>query len=232
MRIAGRKRRSRASRTNDKLNRPPTTLKRIKGYQTAKCGQEEIRGKGVFYDVKRGKNPRGSLKPSVCLTCLISRGTERVRMKLGTVRFFYDVKFLMASRKGERGPYMCQAISRACDIIDAFQNPGDQLTLTQIAGKTGLSTSTAFRILYTLEQRGLVLRVGDRQYQLNIRPPKRRRHRIGFASQSQEFAFSRTVAESLISAAAKADIDLLVLDNHYNGKAALRKCGNVRPRRC
>jgi ribose transport system substrate-binding protein len=128
----------------------------------------------------------------------------------------------MPSRKGESGSYMCQAISRACDIIDAFQDPGDQLKLTQIAEKTGLSTSTAFRILYTLEQRGLVLRVGDRRYQLNIRPPKRRPHHIGFASQSQEFAFSRTVAESLITAAAKADIDLLVLDNHYNGKAALR----------
>src|SRR5689334_15151340 len=86
---------------------------------------------------------------------------------------FYDVKFFMASRKVESGAYICQAISRACDIIDAFQNPGDQLRLTQIAEKTGLSTSTVFRILYTLEQRGVVLRVGDRQYQLNIRPPKR-----------------------------------------------------------
>lgn len=136
--------------------------------------------------------------------------------------FFYSVKFVVPTRKGESGSYLCQAISRACDIIDAFQNPGDQLRLTQIAERTGLSTSTAFRILYTLEQRGLVLRVGDRQYQLNIRPPKRRQHRIGFAAQSQEFAFSRTVAESLISASAKSDIDLLVLDNHYNGKAALR----------
>jgi ABC-type sugar transport system substrate-binding protein len=85
-----------------------------------------------------------------------------------------------------------------------------------------VSTSTAFRILRTLEQRGLVLRVGERQYHLNIQPAKRRKYRIGFAGQTQEFSFSRSVAESIRAAAARADIDLLVLDNHYSSKAALR----------
>jgi ribose transport system substrate-binding protein len=136
--------------------------------------------------------------------------------------FFYDVKILVAPRRGESSPYLCQAISRACDVIDAFQNPGEQLRLTEIAERTALSVSTVFRILYTLQQRGLVMRVGERLYELNIRPPKRRRYRIGFAGQSQEFAFSRTVAEGLAEAAAKADIELLALDNHYNARAALR----------
>ena len=125
-------------------------------------------------------------------------------------------------RQRDPNTYICQAISRACDVMEAFGGPGEQLRLTEIAERTGLSASTAFRILYTLEQRGLILRVGDRQYRLNIRPPKRRKQRIGFAGQSQEFAFSRAVAEGLVEAATKADIDLLVLDNHYSGKAALR----------
>ncbi|HVW86022.1 MAG TPA: substrate-binding domain-containing protein [Bryobacteraceae bacterium] len=118
--------------------------------------------------------------------------------------------------------YICQAVARACDIIDCFQTPEDRLRLSEIAAKTGLSTSTAFRILHTLEQRGLVLRVGERQYQLRIHPAKRRKYRIGFAGQTQEFSFSRSVAESVKAASAKADIDLLVLDNHYSSKAALR----------
>jgi len=118
--------------------------------------------------------------------------------------------------------YLCQAIARACDVIETFQAPGEHLRLTDIAERTKLSASTVFRILYTLEQRGLVVRVGERQYQLNIRPPKRRKHHIGFAGQSQEFAFSRAVAESLTEAAAKADVDLLVLDNQYSAKTALR----------
>ncbi|HEY1950701.1 MAG TPA: substrate-binding domain-containing protein [Bryobacteraceae bacterium] len=126
------------------------------------------------------------------------------------------------ARRDATNNYLCQAISRACDVIDTFQTPGEHLRLTDIAGRTNLSASTVFRILYTLEQRGLVLRVGERQYQLNIRPPKRRKHHIGFAGQSQEFAFSRAVAEGLTEAAAKADVDLLVLDNQYSAKTALR----------
>jgi ribose transport system substrate-binding protein len=118
--------------------------------------------------------------------------------------------------------YLCQAILRACDVMEAFREPGVQLRLTEIAERTGLSISTAFRILFTLEQRRLVLRVADRQYQLNIRPPNRARPRIGYAGQTKQFAFSRTVTESVIAAAAKADMELLVLDNRYNEKTAIR----------
>jgi ribose transport system substrate-binding protein len=118
--------------------------------------------------------------------------------------------------------YVCQAISRACDVLEAFREAGDPMRLNEVAAKTGLSVATAFRILFTLEKRGLVARVGDRQYQLNIRLPKRRRYRIGFAGQSKEFAFSRAVAEGVAEAASKAEIDLLVLDNRYSPKVAMR----------
>jgi ribose transport system substrate-binding protein len=118
--------------------------------------------------------------------------------------------------------YVCQAISRACDVLEAFREAGDPLRLNEVAAKTGLSVATAFRILFTLEKRGLVARVGDRQYQLNIRLPKRRRYRIGYAGQSKEFAFSREVAGGVVEAASKAEIDLLVLDNRYSPKVAMR----------
>jgi ribose transport system substrate-binding protein len=126
------------------------------------------------------------------------------------------------SRRCEPKTYTCQAISRACDVIEAFQDNGGQLRLNDIAERTGLHVSTVFRILHTLEQRGLVIRTGDKQYRLGFRPPRHKKSRIGFAAQSQEFAFSRAVAESVVEAARRAEIDLLVLDNHYSAKAALR----------
>lgn len=126
----------------------------------------------------------------------------------------------MPAKKADK--YSCRTISRACDVLEAFRDPGELLRLKEVALRTGLSAATAFRILFTLEQRGLVGRVGDRRYRLNIRLPKRRRYRIGYAGQSKEFAFSRTVAEGIVQAAAKAEIDLLVLDNRYSPKVALR----------
>jgi ribose transport system substrate-binding protein len=119
-------------------------------------------------------------------------------------------------------PYLCRAISRACDVLDAFRDARDPLRLTEIADRTGLNIATVFRILFTLEQRGIVTRVGDRQYRLEIRLPKSRRYRIGYAGQSQEFPFSRAVAEGIAEAAEKAEIDLLVLDNRYSPKVAVR----------
>jgi len=118
--------------------------------------------------------------------------------------------------------YLCQAVMRACDVLEAFQDTGNQLRLKEVAAKTGLSAATAFRILYTLEQRGLVARVGQKRYRLNFRPPRRRRYRIGFANQGEGFSFTRQVGEGIIAAAQEAEVDLLVLDNHYSAKAALK----------
>jgi ribose transport system substrate-binding protein len=127
----------------------------------------------------------------------------------------------MESRKDPEH-YTCQAVSRACDVLETFREPGEQLRLKEVAARAKLSLSTAFRILSTLEQRGLVSRAGDRLYTLQISRPQRRRFKFGFAGQSREFAFSRAVAESISAAAASANISLLVADNHYSAKTAVR----------
>jgi ribose transport system substrate-binding protein len=118
--------------------------------------------------------------------------------------------------------YTCQAVSRACDVLETFREPGEQLRLKEVSERANLSVSTAFRILSTLEQRGFVSRAGDRLYTLHITRPQRRRFKFGFAGQSQEFAFSRAVAESIDAAAASANISLLVADNHCSAKTAVR----------
>jgi ribose transport system substrate-binding protein len=121
-----------------------------------------------------------------------------------------------------REPYLCQAITRACDVLEAFGDTGEHLRLRDVADRTGLSVSTAFRIMTTLERRGLISRASDRRYTLNISRPKRRRYKFGYAAQSREFAFSRAVDEGLTTAAATANIDLIVVDNQYSAKTALR----------
>jgi ribose transport system substrate-binding protein len=127
----------------------------------------------------------------------------------------------MANRS-ESERYLCRSISRACETLDAFREETKALSLTEIASKTGLSAATAFRILYTLERHGLVTRVAERQYVLNIKLPKRSRYRIGYAGQSQEFSFARLVAEGITKAAEEAEIDLVVVDNRYSPKVAVR----------
>jgi ribose transport system substrate-binding protein len=121
-----------------------------------------------------------------------------------------------------REPYLCQAIARACDVLEAFRESGEQLRLRDVADRTGLSVSTTFRIMSTLERRGLISRAGNRLYTLNISRPNRRRYRFGYAAQSLEFAFSRAIGDGIAAAAAGANIDLLVLDNQYSAKTAVR----------
>ncbi len=117
--------------------------------------------------------------------------------------------------------YIVESISRACDVLEAFREDGESLRLSDVAPRAGLSKATAFRILFTLEQRGLLEQDSDRRYRLRIRPLKRRKYRLGFGAQSTEFPFSRAVCESIQRVAFEEEVELLVLDNKYSAKAAL-----------
>jgi ribose transport system substrate-binding protein len=118
--------------------------------------------------------------------------------------------------------YVVEAISRACDVLETFRSDGESLRLSDVVTRTGLSKATAFRILFTLERRGLVEQDSDRRYRLRIRPLKRRKYRLGYGAQSTEFPFSRAVCESVKRVAIEEDVELLVLDNKYSAQAAIR----------
>jgi ribose transport system substrate-binding protein len=118
--------------------------------------------------------------------------------------------------------YIVESVSRACDILEAFRADGEALRLSEVAERTGLSRPTAFRILFTLERRGLVEQTDKCRYRLRIRPLKRRRYRLGYGGQSTEFSFSRAVSEGVQRVAFEEDVDLVFLDNRYSAKAALR----------
>jgi ribose transport system substrate-binding protein len=67
--------------------------------------------------------------------------------------------------------------------------------------------------------------VADKEYRINVRLPGHLRQRIGFAGQSEQFSFSRTVSESVANAAARAGMDVVILDNQYSAAAAIDNAG-------
>lgn len=111
---------------------------------------------------------------------------------------------------------------RACDLLEAFTVDGEALRLRDLAARTGMNRSTAFRLLRTLQSRGLIERSRDQEFRSRVGPIKRRRYRIGYAAQSSGFAFARDVTEGILRAAAERNLDLMVLDNRYSSKVAVR----------
>jgi ribose transport system substrate-binding protein len=118
--------------------------------------------------------------------------------------------------------YILDTVLRACDVLGAFQSEAELLRISDVAERTGLSRPTALRFVYTLERRGLLERVGNHAYRLGIRPLKQKPRRFGYGAHTSEFAFSRDVADSLEAAAKREGIDLLILDNRYSSKIAIR----------
>ena len=115
-----------------------------------------------------------------------------------------------------------KSLIRACQILRRFRDQSECLRLSEVVARTGLHKTTALRMLSTLVECKLLVRVGGTKYRLGIRPLGKRRYRFGYGMQSAEFGFSRAVTDSLQRSAAAADIDLLVLDNHDSPGVALR----------
>lgn len=118
--------------------------------------------------------------------------------------------------------YSIQAVRRACDILKRFQQGQPGLSLSDVVSKTGLSRTTAFRLLATLVDEGLLEKPAKNLYCAVSQQRKGKRYRIGYASQSEEFSFSRLVSESIRSSAFEAGIELIELSNRYSATVAVR----------
>src|ERR1700709_1936537 len=79
--------------------------------------------------------------------------------------------------------YNIQAVQRACDILKCFQQHQPGMTLSDVVTKTNLSRTTAFRLLATLVEQGMLERPAKNQYRAVSEQRRRNRHRIGYASQ-------------------------------------------------
>jgi ribose transport system substrate-binding protein len=114
--------------------------------------------------------------------------------------------------------YLIPVLSKALDILELLQNERGPMTLEAIYQRTNISKTTVYRILKTLVHRGYLAQSQDGLYRMVTRPKKAR---FGFGGESIEMPFSEAVSDSLKTAATAAGVDLIVLDNRYDGTAAL-----------
>jgi ribose transport system substrate-binding protein len=119
-----------------------------------------------------------------------------------------------------RDPYLVKSVVHSSQLLLAFRSAGEALPLREIASRSGLPKSMAFRLLYTLERCGMVEKVGENLYQSCLRPFRQKLYRLGYAAQGTDYQFCREVTQSLQRAAAAEGIDLICLDNRYNARTA------------
>jgi ribose transport system substrate-binding protein len=125
----------------------------------------------------------------------------------------------MAARKTTKRLYLIPVLSKSLDILELLQNENEPMTLEAIHRRTLISKTTAYRVLKTFVHRGYLSQASDGTYR-HVTGSKK--IRFGFAGQSADLPFSIEVTESLKAAAAAVGVDLLILDNGYDGPTAVR----------
>ncbi len=115
--------------------------------------------------------------------------------------------------------YNIPILSKALDVLEMLQAERHPMSLESVYQRSGFSKSTVFRILKTLVLRGYVARQEDGLYRAVSRP---RKMRFGYGVESGQLLFCQAVTASLSVAASASGIDLLVLDNCYDGEVALK----------
>ena len=127
----------------------------------------------------------------------------------------------------DRDRYLIKSLVHAASLLQAFQSPGEVLRLRDVVERTGYAKGMCFRLLHTLHHCGFVEKIDERHYRLMavIRP--RKRFRIGYASQGQDSSFPREVHAGLLRAAEREQLELIVVDNKYQPKVALRNAQHL-----
>jgi len=121
-----------------------------------------------------------------------------------------------------RDPYLVRSLLHAAAVLDAFQAPGEVLRLRDVVQRTAFGKGMCFRLLHTLHHCGFVEKVDERHYRLTAEIRRRKKYRIGYAAQGQDNSFNREVQSSLLRAADREGIELIVVDNRYQPKVALK----------
>lgn len=124
--------------------------------------------------------------------------------------------------RARRDRYVIKSIVHATTLLGAFESAGEVLRLRDLVTRTRFSKGMCFRLLHTLHQCGFVEKIDERHYRLTSEIRRRRRYRIGYAAQGQDSSFPREVHAGLVRAAAREQIELIVVDNRYQPNVALR----------
>jgi ribose transport system substrate-binding protein len=129
--------------------------------------------------------------------------------------------------KSERDSYIVRSVVHASQILGAFESPAELLRLRDIVQRTGFGKGMCFRLLHTLSYCGLLEKIDATQYRLISEIRRKRRYRIGYAGQGQDSSFPREVYAGLQAAAEPEDIDLVVVNNRYQPRVALRNAEHL-----
>jgi len=123
--------------------------------------------------------------------------------------------------------YLVKSLARASRILSAFQSTGETLRLRDVVERTGFNKGLCFRFLYSLHQCGFLDKVGKNHYRLASEVHRRRPYHVRYAGQRRDSSFPREVASSLMRAAEAADVELIMVDNRYDAKTALRNADQL-----
>jgi ribose transport system substrate-binding protein len=127
----------------------------------------------------------------------------------------------VSGRGTRRDPYLIESVAHACDILNLFGPEVSSLGLKEVAARSGLNKTVAFRLLHTLRLYGLIQKSGTR-YSSTVRLTGSCRFTVGYAEQTGDSPFSAAVTEGLRQAADRQGVRLRVLDNEYAAKTAIR----------
>src|SRR6185295_13104204 len=121
----------------------------------------------------------------------------------------------------ERDRSYANSVVRACEVLKAFQREDEILSLADLVERTKLSKTTVFRLIQSLIRGEVLDRSGKGLYCTRVLPVARHKFRLGFAAQTDS-EFCREVTASLERVAAREHIHLIVVNNRYSPREALR----------
>jgi IclR family acetate operon transcriptional repressor len=133
----------------------------------------------------------------------------------------------MTNSGGEESRYWVRSVARAADVLEflATGAPGKGLSVTEVATACGLSKSSAFATLHTLQQRGLVADDGEgmnRRYRLGMalaRLGDRARDQLSLRDVARPVLGDLTAATGMTSRLAVSESDhAVVIDQVTNGE--------------
>jgi ribose transport system substrate-binding protein len=129
-----------------------------------------------------------------------------------------NTKDSVASESVETG-----SVAKTCKILHLLGQRRTPLRLTDIARLTGINKATSYRILKCLVAYKMVGRTLRSEYVGVMRNRQGAPSvKIGYAAQTDEFAFSRAVTKSIEASATRAGIELVMLNNAYSPTVALQ----------
>jgi ribose transport system substrate-binding protein len=121
-----------------------------------------------------------------------------------------------------RPAYLIDSVVRAQRVLQVFAQHREPLRLRDLVEQTGMSKNLCFRLLHTLRHCGAIEKVDVNRYRLITGDQRRRRYRIGYADQIVKDGWLRMVNAGLISAAERANIELILVSNRNDPKIAVR----------